>query len=129
MIFAETREEWIIAAHGLFKQNITLATSYATLGEEAIAHSINETEVTVIVTSTGLLSKLKSILKKTPMVQTIIYMEEPLTQVNNLDDIAGNIMFLTYDDVLQKGAHSNDVGTFEHNLSISQIITFDSSLG
>lgn len=33
VIFAETRAEWMIAAHGLFKQNIPLVTIYATLGE------------------------------------------------------------------------------------------------
>lgn len=32
VIFAETRAEWMIAAHGLFKQNIPLVTIYATLG-------------------------------------------------------------------------------------------------
>ena len=45
VIFAETRKEWLIAAMGCFKQNIPLCTLYATLGDEAIIHGINETEV------------------------------------------------------------------------------------
>lgn len=45
VIFAETRAEWMVAAHGCFKQNIPVVTIYATLGEDAIAHGINETEV------------------------------------------------------------------------------------
>ena len=45
VVFAETRAEWLISAMGLFKQNIPLCTLYATLGDEAIVHGINETEV------------------------------------------------------------------------------------
>lgn len=38
VIFAETRAEWMISAHGCFKQNFPLVTIYATLGDEAIIH-------------------------------------------------------------------------------------------
>lgn len=44
IIFAETRVEWMVAAMGCFKQSIPLCTLYATLGDEAIIHGINETE-------------------------------------------------------------------------------------
>ena len=47
IIFAETRAEWLLSAIGLFKQNFPLCTLYATLGDEAIIHGINETEVIV----------------------------------------------------------------------------------
>lgn len=45
VIFAETRKEWLISAMGCFKQSFPLCTLYATLGDEAIVHGINETEV------------------------------------------------------------------------------------
>ncbi|XP_046676781.1 fatty acid CoA ligase Acsl3 [Homalodisca vitripennis] len=77
-IFAETRAEWMIAAHGCFKQNFPLVTLYATLGEDAIAHGINETEVTIVVTTHDLLPKIKNILHRTPRVATVIYMEDQL---------------------------------------------------
>ncbi|KAF7387892.1 hypothetical protein HZH66_010659 [Vespula vulgaris] len=41
VIFAETRAEWMIAAHACFKQNLTVVTIYATLGDDAIAHVKN----------------------------------------------------------------------------------------
>eukprot|EP01018_Ginkgo_biloba_P011176 Gb_21774 [translate_table: standard] len=41
-IFAETRAEWQIALQGCFRCNITVVSIYASLGEEALAHSLNE---------------------------------------------------------------------------------------
>lgn len=78
VIFAETREEFMIAAHACFKQNLTLVTLYATLGDEAIAHGINETEVEVVITSHELLPKFKRLLALIPKVKTIVYMEDQL---------------------------------------------------
>jgi long-chain acyl-CoA synthetase len=40
VIFAETRAEWMIAAHGLFKHSCTIVTIYATLGDDGIIHGI-----------------------------------------------------------------------------------------
>lgn len=78
VIFAETRAEWMIAAHACFKQNFTIVTIYATLGDEAIAHGINETEVDMVITSHDLLPKFKRLLEMVPEVKTIIYMEDQL---------------------------------------------------
>uniref|UniRef100_A0A8C1YGD3 long-chain-fatty-acid--CoA ligase n=1 Tax=Cyprinus carpio TaxID=7962 RepID=A0A8C1YGD3_CYPCA len=59
-IFCETRAEWIIAAQACFMYNFPLVTLYSTLGGAAIAHGLNETEVTHIITSKDLLqSRLK----------------------------------------------------------------------
>ncbi|RVX22423.1 Long chain acyl-CoA synthetase 9, chloroplastic [Vitis vinifera] len=41
-IFADTREEWFIALQACFRRNITVVTIYASLGEEALCHSLNE---------------------------------------------------------------------------------------
>uniref|UniRef100_T1IN94 long-chain-fatty-acid--CoA ligase n=1 Tax=Strigamia maritima TaxID=126957 RepID=T1IN94_STRMM len=75
VLFAETRAEWIIAALSCFRYNIPIVTLYATLGEEAIIHGINETEATVVITSHELLPKFKNLLEKIPGVKHIIYME------------------------------------------------------
>lgn len=82
VIFAETRAEWMIAAHGCFKQNFPLVTIYATLGDEAIAHGINETEVETVITSHDLLPKFKRLLELAPRVKTIIFMEDQLKPTN-----------------------------------------------
>lgn len=41
VIFSETRAEWMIAAHGLFKHSCAIVTIYATLGDEGIIHGKN----------------------------------------------------------------------------------------
>lgn len=78
VIFAETRAEWMIAAHACFKQNLTVVTIYATLGDEAIAHGIKETEVDTVITSHDLLPKFRRLLPALPDVKNIIYMEDQL---------------------------------------------------
>lgn len=101
VVFAETRAEWMIVAHGCFKQNIPVVTIYATLGEDAIAHGINETEVSIVVTSHDLLPKFHKILPKTPGVKTIIFMEDQLVKT----DTSGfdNVQILSFTEVTEKG--------------------------
>ncbi|KAI3945069.1 hypothetical protein MKW98_009873 [Papaver atlanticum] len=41
-IFSDSRAEWLLAFQGCFRQNITVVTIYASLGEEALVHSLNE---------------------------------------------------------------------------------------
>uniref|UniRef100_A0AAY5EY26 long-chain-fatty-acid--CoA ligase n=1 Tax=Electrophorus electricus TaxID=8005 RepID=A0AAY5EY26_ELEEL len=53
-IICETRAEWIITAQACFMYNFPLVTVYATLGGPAIAHGLNETRVTHIITSKDL---------------------------------------------------------------------------
>ncbi|KAL4704640.1 hypothetical protein ACJJTC_013424, partial [Scirpophaga incertulas] len=102
VMFAETRAEWMLAAHGCFKQSIPVVTIYATLGDEAIAHGINETEVTTVITSHELLPKFKKILAKTPRVTTIVYMEDQLHKTNT-DGYKDGIRIIAYKEVLKMG--------------------------
>ncbi|KAI5092926.1 acyl-CoA synthetase long-chain family member 3b, partial [Silurus meridionalis] len=79
-IFCETRAEWIIAAQACFMYNFPLVTLYSTLGGAAIAHGLNETEVTHIITSKDLLqSRLKEILLEVPRLQHIIIVDHKPT--------------------------------------------------
>lgn len=85
VIFAETRAEWMIAAHACFKQNLSVVTIYATLGDDAIAHGVNETEVDTVITSHELLPKVKRILPRLAEVKNIIYMEDQLKPTDTSD--------------------------------------------
>ncbi|KAL7825063.1 hypothetical protein AOLI_G00322700 [Acnodon oligacanthus] len=79
-IFCETRAEWIIAAQACFMYNFPLVTLYSTLGGPAIAHGLNQTEVSHIITSKELLeTKLKLILKEVPRLQHIIVVDDKPT--------------------------------------------------
>lgn len=77
MIFAETKAEWLLCAYAVFRIGAHIATLYATLGEEAIVHGINETEVTHIITSQDLLPKFLKTIDQLTHLQTIIYFEGP----------------------------------------------------
>lgn len=113
VIFAETRAEWMIAANSLFKQNIPLVTIYATLGDDAIAHGINETEVTTVITSFELLPKFKKILDKTPLVNTLIYMEDQLKTLDSTEGYKEGVQIIKFMDVLKKGESSNTGKNFK----------------
>ncbi|XP_028276334.1 long-chain-fatty-acid--CoA ligase 3a [Parambassis ranga] len=79
-IFCETRAEWIIAAQACFTYNFPLVTLYSTLGGPAIAHGLNEAQVTHIITSRELLeTRLKAILIEVPRLQHIIVVDNSPT--------------------------------------------------
>ncbi|KAJ9583261.1 hypothetical protein L9F63_022394 [Diploptera punctata] len=109
VIFAETRAEWLVAAHGCFKQNIPVVTIYATLGEDAIAHGINETEVSMVITSHDLLPKFKKILHKTPKVKQLVYMEDQLSTTDTSDGYKTGIQIIPFSQVVQSGAAATHI--------------------
>lgn len=75
-IFADTREEWFIALQACFRRNITVVTIYASLGEEALAHSLNETEVTTVICGQKEMKKLVDISGQLDTVKRIICMDD-----------------------------------------------------
>ena len=62
----------------LFFQDMAVATVYTNLGDEAVAHALNETQVKVVVTSHELLPKFKVMLEKLPEIRHVIVMEDQL---------------------------------------------------
>ncbi|XP_043274109.1 long-chain-fatty-acid--CoA ligase 4 isoform X2 [Venturia canescens] len=106
VIFAETRAEWMIAAHGSFKQNLSVVTIYATLGDEAIAHGINQTEVDTVITSHELLPKFKRLLDMIPEVKNLIYMEDQLKETDTKGFKEG-VRLMPFSDIIKKGNTSN----------------------
>ncbi|KAK3888793.1 hypothetical protein Pcinc_007177 [Petrolisthes cinctipes] len=109
IIFAETRVEWMVAAIGCFKQSIQLCTLYATLGDEAVIHGINETQVKHVITSHELLPKFKTLLDECPNVTHITYMTDQL-QTTPLSGYKSTINFNSFDQIVLKGKDSNFSG-------------------
>nr|CAD1839394.1 unnamed protein product [Ananas comosus var. bracteatus] len=68
-IFSDTRAEWFIAAQGCFRQNITVVTIYASLGEDALVHSLNETQVSTLICDFKQLKKLPAISSRLPSIK------------------------------------------------------------
>ncbi|KAL2939247.1 Long chain acyl-CoA synthetase 9 chloroplastic [Bienertia sinuspersici] len=75
-IFADTREEWYIAMQACFRRNITIVTIYASLGEEALSHSLNQTEVTTVICGQKEIKKLVDISGQLDTVKRIICMDD-----------------------------------------------------
>ncbi|KAL1543833.1 Long chain acyl-CoA synthetase 9, chloroplastic [Salvia divinorum] len=75
-IFADTREEWFIALQACFRRNITVVTIYASLGEEALCHSFNETEVTTVICGHKELKKVANVSGQLDTVKRIICMDD-----------------------------------------------------
>jgi long-chain acyl-CoA synthetase len=64
---------WLLTAHGLFTQNMTIVTAYDTLGEEGLLHSMNETGVEAIFTSAELLPTVEKAAKKCSKLILVVY--------------------------------------------------------
>ncbi|KAL2327176.1 hypothetical protein Fmac_020603 [Flemingia macrophylla] len=75
-IFSDARPEWRIALQGCFRQNVTVVTIYASLGEDALIHSLNETETSTLICDSRQLKKLDAIRSKLTSIQNIIYFED-----------------------------------------------------
>lgn len=77
-IYAETRAEWFMSALGAFSQSIIVSTVYTNLGDEAVCHALNETEVQIVITSHELMPKFKTMLQNCPSITHVIFMEDQL---------------------------------------------------
>ncbi len=107
-IFAETKAEWLVCSLGCFKQTFPLVTLYANLGSEAIAHGINQTEVTHVITTHDLLPKFKTVLQKTPTVKYLIFIEDALHSTDRSGYKPG-VQILSFNEVCKKGETSSVV--------------------
>lgn len=128
VIFAETRAEWMIAAHGCFKQNMRIVTVYATLGDEGVAHCINETEVTAVITTHDLLPKFKSLLEKTPNIKTIIYMDDQLRKTDTTG-YKEDVTLIPFSQVIRSGTDSKFEGVPPSGSDIAIIMYTSGSTG
>lgn len=88
-IFADTRAEWFIAFQGFFRQDITVVTIYASLGEDALVHSLNETQVSTLVCDFKQLKKLAAISSKLTTIQNVIYFDDD--EPENDSKLSGSI--------------------------------------
>ncbi|KVI10623.1 AMP-binding, conserved site-containing protein [Cynara cardunculus var. scolymus] len=74
-IFSDTRSEWLMAFEGCFRQNITVVTIYASLGDDALIHSLNETKVSTLICDSKLLQKVATVSSSLKTVKNVIYFE------------------------------------------------------
>jgi len=106
-VFADTRAEWLITAQACFRNSLPVVTLYTNLGDEAIEHGINQTEVEVVITSHELLPKFKNILKQTPNVKQIIYFDNPIKRTDT-SGFREDVRILNFWDVITLGKKSSN---------------------
>ena len=113
-IFAETNADWMVCALSCFKQTFPLVTIYANLGDDAIVHVVNETEVTHLITSHELLPKFKSVLLRTPSIKHLIFLEDQIdfTDTSGYNDA---VEIHAFHDVIALGQRS----ATEHEIRIT----------
>ena len=108
-IFMETRMEWMLFCQALFRMGATLATVYATLGEEGIIHVLQEVESTHILTSSDLLAKVKKIRPRLPDLTTVIYCEDSINPASvdsyGFDEV--NLTLVPFDDLEKAGSEAS----------------------
>lgn len=111
-IFADTRAEWLVTAQACFRNSLPVVTLYTNLGESAVEHGINETEVQTVITSHEILPKFKTILKATPNIKQIIYFDNPIKRTDT-SGFREDVRILNFWDVVTMGkkcANNNEVG-------------------
>ncbi|KAL3310932.1 Long-chain-fatty-acid--CoA ligase 4 [Cichlidogyrus casuarinus] len=84
-IFAETRAEWFYSSQAIFRLGCPLVTLYATLGDSALVHGLNETEVTTLFISDDLMSKVPYVVKNCPKLKLVIFMSHGIFYYLNND--------------------------------------------
>ena len=110
VVYADTRAEWLVAALGCFKNNLTLVTLYTNLGEDGIVYGINQTRVETILTSRDLLPKLIRMLPQLPSLKTIIFFENP-TKEEIPESAAEGRKLVPFSKLLELGKKSSSLDT------------------
>lgn len=106
-IYASTSPKWQLVANACASQSITFCTSYDSLGEEGLKHSLNEPEVVGIFTNADLLRTLYNALPDTPTVRVVVYdgeiPQKDKELVDKIKAVRDNIQIMSLDELLQKG--------------------------
>ncbi|CAI5988658.1 unnamed protein product [Closterium sp. NIES-64] len=74
-IYSVNNAEWVLAELGGYCYGLVNVSLYATLGQEAVNHVVNHSEMVAVVCSVETLSLLFKILPSSPACKTVIYMQ------------------------------------------------------
>ncbi|XP_065881377.1 long chain acyl-CoA synthetase 9, chloroplastic [Euphorbia lathyris] len=102
-IFADTRAEWFMALQACFRRNVTVVTIYSSLGEEALCHSLNETEVTTVICGNKELKKLVDISGQLDTVKRVICMDDEIPSIASSVQQSGRWNIVSFSSVEKLG--------------------------
>ena len=112
VILCETCPEYLLVELAIANAGAVQVNVFSTLGDDGIAHAIQETHAKYIFTSFELLGKARSIIEKNNLdIEKVIYIprrvedvtEEEQNECDKLVSNMGNIQFLSLVDVEQDG--------------------------
>ncbi|RDD38466.1 Long-chain-fatty-acid--CoA ligase 4 [Trichoplax sp. H2] len=119
-ICAETRAEWLMSAHAALANSVIVVTVYATLGEDALIHAINETEVSLVIVDENMLQKFTSLSSKMPTLKTLIYFGKS-KDTSFLDSARKDIQIKSLQETEEIGLKSEGESIELHNPSAEDI--------
>ncbi|KAF7114255.1 hypothetical protein RHSIM_RhsimUnG0092800 [Rhododendron simsii] len=128
-IFADTREEWFIALQGCFRRNVTVVTIYASLGEEALCHSLNETEVTTVICANKELKKLLDISGQLDTVKRIVCMDDEMSSNGSLIERGSSWTITSFSEVERLGQENPTEADLPLSADIAVIMYTSGSTG
>ncbi|XP_074603969.1 uncharacterized protein LOC141857374 [Brevipalpus obovatus] len=112
-IFAETRQEWMLTAHAIWRRDAIVATMFPNLSNDEIVHILNDTEANFLVTTDVLLPKLQMLKKEgqLPHLQHIVYMRETIEEKSPI--IMEEFKLIPFEDILISESDHDDDNEWE----------------
>ncbi|KAL0285992.1 UNVERIFIED_CONTAM: Long chain acyl-CoA synthetase 8 [Sesamum calycinum] len=90
-----------------FRQNITVVTIYASLGDDALIHSLNETQVTTLICDSKQLKKLAALSSSLTTLRNIIYFDDEDSSSGSTDTQgSGNWQVSSFSEVEKLGRNN-----------------------
>jgi len=104
LVFEETCADWTTATIGAMSQSIAVATSYATLGMDAVGEAIQQTNSPAVVCNYKDVSKLATLADTCPSLTTIIYTRNYVEEDKPvLAGEAHRLQVLSMEEVISRG--------------------------
>lgn len=106
-IFAATSANWLATAHGAISQSMPIVTTYDTLGEEGLSHSLKATKAKAIFLDPHLLPTLINSLKQDDVeIKYVIWNSQNEVQQGNIERIKQareDIVIISLEELRQLG--------------------------
>ncbi|OAX83494.1 hypothetical protein ACJ72_02146 [Emergomyces africanus] len=105
-LYAGTSDRWLAAAHGAISQSMSIVTSYDTLGEEGLRHSMLEAGSKALFTDPQLLGSLVKLLADTKCIKVVIYNNTRLLQQEALDSLKSahpDVTLMSFEELRKLG--------------------------
>ncbi|KAF8900472.1 long-chain-fatty-acid-CoA-ligase [Gymnopilus junonius] len=103
-VYAQTSPNWQLMAHACGSISTPIATAYDTLGEEGLAHSLNEPNCIGLFTNAELLPTLQRVLARTPNVKYVVFDGEPGQEIlDKIKAVRETIQVYTLDKIRELG--------------------------